>query len=249
MPPVLDEPMNARPLSFLISLMPLSAVAPALVAQAEAAPDSMIVGRWSARVGMSVFSFVLEPDGRYRIWTVTSPGETLVLSMGDWQRPQPDRFCLTPFRGKQFCGTLTLEHKSADLGLEWRFEDTGERPFLWIAYRMGLAPWDTLAVLGRVDEVYESSEVAEGPRLIGCTEPLLLPAGVSGPLIARVRFVVERDSSVTHVETVDALSDDVRTVALKVGHSCRAAPARLPNGRLVRARAELPIPFPARSRR
>ena len=239
--------MTTRILRLLTKLVPLLGAAPVLAAQTATASDSTLVGRWSARAGTSVFSFALETDGRYRIWTLTSPGETLILSMGSWDRPEPDRLCLTPVRAKPLCGALTLERRSPDLGLEWRFEDTGERPFLWIAYRMGLAPWDTLAELGRAEEIYASSEVAEGPRLMGCTEPLLLPAGVSGPLTVRVRFVVERDSAVTDVEAVDALSDDVRTVALKVAHSCRAAPARLPNGRQVRARAELPIPFPARS--
>lgn len=233
-------------LPLIAGLVALLGLPSAIAAQAPIASDSALVGRWSASAGMSVFSFVLEADGRYRIWTGTPPGETLVLSMGSWSRPQPDRFCLTPFRGKQFCGALTLEYRSTDLGLEWRFEDRGERPFLWIAYRMGLAPWDTLAELGRADEIYESSEVAEGPRLIGCTEPLVLPPGANGPLTVRVRFVVERDSTVTNVEAVDALSDDVRAIALKVGRSCRAVPGRLSNGRPVRARAELPIPFPAR---
>ena len=230
-------------------LVPLLGPAPALAAQSPIASDSGLVGRWSARVGTSLFSFVLEPDGRYRIWTVSAPGETLVLSMGSWERPRPDRFCLTAAGGKPLCGALALEHKSPELGLEWRFEDRGERPFLWVAYRMGLAPWDTLPAFGRADEIYESSEVAEGPRLIGCTEPLVLPPGVSGPLTVRVRFVVERDSTVTDIEPLDPPSDDVRRAAMTVAESCRAAPARLANGRQVRARAELPIPFPGRPRR
>jgi len=224
----------------------LASGAAALSAQAPSLSDSSLVGRWSARVGMSVFSFVLEADRHYRIWTLTSPGEVLILSMGDWDRPAPERFCITPVRGKPLCGALTLEYKTADLGLEWRFEDRGPQPFVWLAYRMGLAPWDTLAQLGRADEIYEASEVAEGPQLIGCTHPLLLPPRVSGPLTVRVRFVVERDSTVTAVEVADSLTDEVRGAALAVAHSCRAAPARLANGRQVRARAELPIPFPAR---
>ncbi len=223
----------------------LVGLAPGLRAQQPAAPDSALHGRWSVRIGDGLFTLAVEPDRRYRAWQLDHAGDTLVLSMGRWERPRADAFCITPVGGDPLCGPSTLERADDPAGVvEWRFEYAGTDPFAWTAYPLGLAPWDTLPALRRGAEIYEPGEVAEQPRLIGCAVPLVLPPGVPGPVTVRTRFVVEPDGTVSEVEVLDAPSTAVGEAARAVAGSCRAEPGRLANGWAVRVRVEMSVPFP-----
>jgi hypothetical protein len=231
----------------LLCALPGAALAKA---QEPATPDSTLLGRWSVRIGGGFFTLAVEPDGRYRVWHLTQPAnDTLVLSFGRWERQGEDRFCITPRGREPLCGPLTLERASDRTGVvRWRVEYAGPYPFDWTAYPLGLAPWDSLPALRRDAEIFEPGEVAERPRLVGCAVPLVLPAGVSGPVNVRTRFVVEPDSTVSEVEVLDAPSRAVGEAARAVAASCRAEPGRLANGRAVRVRVEMTIPFPAARR-
>lgn len=225
---------------FLLASAPLSGDAKA---QQTTGPDSLVIGEWSATIAAEYWDLNLEPNHQYSISRVTQPGETLVASMGKWTL-DADSFCIMPVGRQPICGRLTITGGDDPAERRWRFTDRGGSGFSWMAYRLGYAPWDTPERRRRaVREVYQLSDVATEPRLLGCSQPLELPEGAMGPLRVLTRFVVEPDSSVSAIEIINPPSDAIRDAAYAIAESCRVAPGRLANGRVVRVRVELPLDF------
>ncbi len=52
-----------------------------LDAQSKAEPDSLVLGKWSARVAGGYWDLNVESNHQYSIGRVTQPGETLVASL------------------------------------------------------------------------------------------------------------------------------------------------------------------------
>lgn len=214
-------------------------------AQSTTQPDSLVIGKWSATIAGGHWDLNLERNHQYRISRVTQSGETLVASMGKWAA-QADSFCIMPVGRRPICGRLTITGIGDPTETYWQFIDRAGSGFSWIAYRLGYAPWDTRERRRRAAaEVYQLSDVATKPRLLGCSHPLQLPEGETGPLRVVTRFVAERDSTVSAIEVIDPPGDAVRDAAYAVAQSCRVAPGRLANGRVVRVRVELPLNFPS----
>ncbi len=228
------------PILFLLA----AAFSDGLDAQSKTEPDSLVIGKWSARVAGGYWDLNVEPNHQYSIGRVTQSGETLVASMGTWT-VRADTFCIVPVGRPPLCDRLSITGADDPTETRWRFVDAGRSGFSWIAYRPGQAPWDTPGRRRRVAAlVYQLSDVTTKPRLLGCTHPPELPEGETGPLRVLTRFVVERDSTVSAIEVIDPPSAAVRDAAYATAESCRVAPGRLADGRIVRVRVELPLNFP-----
>lgn len=208
----------------------------------RARPDNVhtvLTGRWSAAIGGVMWDLTIHPEGHYSILGIDLAGDSLVVSMGAWALRGGDaEFCVTPVRREPICGPLRITAPDDPARTEWRFRDPRGRAFAWVAHRRGYAPWDTLRARRREGDIYEADEVALRPRMLGCSEPVRVPEDERHAATVTVRFIVEPDSTTSHVEVAAAPSAALEDRARTVIASCRAAPGRLANGRPVRVHVE-----------
>ncbi len=199
-----------------------------------------IIGDWSANLSGTQWDLLFEAHRQYSIWRVTAKGDTLVLSMGVWDF-DGSRICITPIGRAALCDGVHMDNPHNPSMTEWHFQ--AEIGFGWVAYRRGYAPWDS-GMPWRDRDVFQLSDVAIKPQVLGCTEPLVRPPEFKGQLVILTRFIVEPDSTVTGVEVVDAPTEAAHAAAERVATSCRVAPGALANGRVVRVKVELRLRFP-----
>ena len=211
-------------------------------AEAQVSPLTL-TGKWSASIGGETWDVNIDSTRQYSIWRANAPGDTLVVSMGTWRLDQ-SMFCLVPIGRDPICGPLVVEWIDRPERTRWEFEDTRRTGFAWVAYRLGYAPWDGSERKARLErEVYQLSDVAVKPTLIGCSAPLQLPPGEKRPLRVLTRFVAEPDSTASEVEVINPPSEAIRIIAIRIVESCRVYPGKLRDGRVVRVRVELPLEF------